>query len=60
MVQDNHTDKDIAIVGMSCIFPGAQNIDQYWYNLANGVDSIKEAPSGRIDPMYFQKEEGAY
>jgi acyl transferase domain-containing protein/phosphopantetheinyl transferase len=60
MVQDNQTDKDIAIVGMSCFFPGAQNIDQYWHNLVNGVDSITEAPSTRIDPMYFQKEEGAY
>ncbi|MDR0429520.1 MAG: 4'-phosphopantetheinyl transferase superfamily protein [Tannerellaceae bacterium] len=60
MTQNNHIDTDIAIVGMSCIFPGAQNIDQFWYNLKNGVDSIIEAPAERIDPMYFQKGEDAY
>lgn len=53
-------DTDIAVVGMSCVFPGAANIDQYWHNLVNGVDSIIEAPAGRIDPMYFQKGEPAY
>lgn len=56
----NNIDRDIAIVGMSCLFPGAQNVDQYWYNLANGVDSIIDAPAERIDPMYFQKGEAAY
>lgn len=53
-------DTDIAVVGMSCLFPGAANIDQYWLNLVNGVDSITEAPAQRIDPMYFQKGEPAY
>lgn len=56
----NNKDTDIAIVGMSCLFPGALNIDQYWRNLINGVDSIVEAPAERIDPMYFQKGEAAY
>ncbi|MCW8824212.1 MAG: type I polyketide synthase, partial [Ignavibacteriaceae bacterium] len=31
---------DIAIIGMSCRFPGADNIDSFWNNLANGVESI--------------------
>jgi len=60
MAQDNNKDMDIAIVGMSCIFPGASNIDQYWHNLINGVDSITDAPAERIDPMYFKKGEAAY
>ncbi len=30
----------IAIVGMSCRFPGATSIHQYWQNLLNGVESI--------------------
>ncbi|WP_010250889.1 hybrid non-ribosomal peptide synthetase/type I polyketide synthase [Acetivibrio cellulolyticus] len=30
----------VAIVGMSGRFPGAKNIDEFWENLKNGVDSI--------------------
>ena len=52
-------DRDIAIVGMSGYYPGAENIEQYWHNLANGVDSITDVPPSRIDPQFFQKEEGA-
>jgi acyl transferase domain-containing protein/acyl-CoA synthetase (AMP-forming)/AMP-acid ligase II/acyl carrier protein len=32
--------KDIAIIGMSCRFPGANNLDQFWENLCNRVESI--------------------
>lgn len=57
---ENNLEKDIAIVGIACIFPGALNVDQYWHNLVNGVDSITDAPPERIAPMYFQKGEAAY
>lgn len=30
----------IAIIGMSGRFPGANDLDEYWANLANGVESI--------------------
>lgn len=30
----------IAVIGMSCRFPGAKNIDEFWDNLKNGVESI--------------------
>jgi acyl transferase domain-containing protein len=30
----------IAIVGMSCRFPGADGPDAFWRNLAEGVESI--------------------
>ena len=33
-------DWDIAIVGMAGRFPGAQTLDQFWKNLAAGVESI--------------------
>jgi 3-oxoacyl-(acyl-carrier-protein) synthase/phosphopantetheinyl transferase (holo-ACP synthase) len=46
---------DVAIVGMSCYFPGANNIEEFWNNLVNGVDSITDAPEERIDPRYFSK-----
>ncbi|WP_441260607.1 type I polyketide synthase [Bradyrhizobium sp. 521_C7_N1_3] len=31
---------DIAIIGMSCRFPGAASIEEYWQNLCDGVESI--------------------
>src|SRR5215510_355521 len=31
---------DIAIIGMSCRFPGAATAEEYWYNLCNGVESV--------------------
>ncbi len=33
-------DSDIAVVGMACRFPGAENVDAFWRNLAGGVESI--------------------
>lgn len=30
----------IAVIGMSCRLPGARNIDEFWKNLKNGVESI--------------------
>lgn len=32
--------EDIAIIGMACRLPGAQNIQKFWENLRNGVESI--------------------
>jgi acyl transferase domain-containing protein/acyl carrier protein len=31
---------DIAVIGMAGRFPGARNLQEYWDNLRNGVDSI--------------------
>ena len=39
----------IAIVGMSCKFPGASNLDEYWKLLSNGVDAVSEVPKSRWD-----------
>ncbi len=48
--------KDIAIIGMSCFAPDAKDVGEYWTNLVNGVDSIKEAPADRIDQRYFDSK----
>lgn len=47
--------ESIAIVGMACRFPGAKNIDQFWENLRNGVESIsffsdEEVEQAGVDP----------
>jgi acyl transferase domain-containing protein/surfactin synthase thioesterase subunit/aryl carrier-like protein len=31
---------DLAIIGLSCRFPGAATADEYWKNLCDGVESI--------------------
>ncbi|NIM18479.1 MAG: SDR family NAD(P)-dependent oxidoreductase [Candidatus Aminicenantes bacterium] len=34
------TGLEVAVIGMACRFPGAKNIDEFWDNLKNGVESI--------------------
>jgi acyl transferase domain-containing protein/acyl carrier protein len=36
----NTTGLEIAIIGMSGCFPGAQNTEEFWQNLRDGVESI--------------------
>ena len=38
--QSRHSGTDVAIIGMACRFPGAENIEQFWQNLLGGVESI--------------------
>jgi 3-oxoacyl-(acyl-carrier-protein) synthase/phosphopantetheinyl transferase len=47
-------DTDIAIVGMSCFLPGANNINDFWNNLIKGASSITEVPEEKIDSIYFK------
>ena len=35
---------DIAIIGMSCIFPGAADLETYWWNIVSKVDTIGDPP----------------
>jgi acyl transferase domain-containing protein len=39
----------IAIVGLSCRFPGAKNPEAYWRVLSEGIDTVKEVPNDRWD-----------
>ena len=46
---------DIAIIGMSCRFPGAASAEEYWKNLCDGVESItffsnQELVAAGVDP----------
>ncbi len=49
------TGLEIAVIGMAGRFPGAKNIDEFWENLKNGVESIsffsdEELVAGGVDP----------
>ncbi|MFG3445222.1 beta-ketoacyl synthase N-terminal-like domain-containing protein [Bacillus velezensis] len=39
--------QDIAVVGMSCRFPGAESIEAYWKLLSEGTSAIKRVPKER-------------
>lgn len=41
--------KQIAVIGMACRFPGAENVSAFWANLKNGQCAITEVPSSRWD-----------
>jgi 3-oxoacyl-(acyl-carrier-protein) synthase/NAD(P)-dependent dehydrogenase (short-subunit alcohol dehydrogenase family) len=38
---------DIAVVGLSCRFAGANNIEEYWHLLSEGRSAIRRVPSQR-------------
>jgi NAD(P)H-dependent flavin oxidoreductase YrpB (nitropropane dioxygenase family) len=37
----------IAIVGMACLFPDANDLDEYWSNILNAKNCIREVPETR-------------
>lgn len=41
----------LAIVGMSSLFPGSTNAEDYWKNIVGRVDSITEVPADHWDPQ---------
>jgi acyl transferase domain-containing protein/acyl carrier protein len=50
---------DIAIIGMSGRFPGARNLEEFWDNLRNGVESTtrfspSELEASGVDPSAFE------
>jgi len=40
-INEEINEGDIAVIGMSGRFPGAKNIDEFWQNLKDGVESIR-------------------
>lgn len=39
----------IAIVGMSCLLPKAKDVETYWQNILNKLDTIEEIPAEQWD-----------
>lgn len=52
--------KDIAIIGMSAVFPGAPDINSYWNNILKKVDATGPIPSSRINERYFIPDDESY
>ncbi|WP_224227951.1 type I polyketide synthase [Streptomyces olivaceus] len=54
------SDEPIAVVGMSCRFPGgADTPERFWQNLLEGVDTASEVPADRWDmDAYYNPRKG--
>ena len=48
---------DIAIVGLGCRFPGADNADEFWRVLVNGENHVKPIPEDRWKNTAFYSED---
>ncbi|CAN5138421.1 hypothetical protein BH11MYX1_BH11MYX1_03800 [soil metagenome] len=46
---ETHPARDIAIVGLAAIFPGAPDTDAFWANIVAGKNAIREVPADRWD-----------
>jgi 3-oxoacyl-(acyl-carrier-protein) synthase/phosphopantetheinyl transferase/malonyl CoA-acyl carrier protein transacylase len=51
--------KDVAIIGMSGIFPGAGDIQTFWQNIINKKDAIQLVPENRLDASLFDATSNA-
>lgn len=39
---------DVAVIGMSCVLPGANTVEQFWKNMIDGRTSVTEMPPSRL------------
>jgi len=44
---------DVAIIGMSCIFPDAPDLDTFWQNIVSKCDAVTDVPADRWDTEIF-------
>ncbi|BET26629.1 acyl transferase domain-containing protein [Limnobacter thiooxidans] len=49
----------IAIVGMSCIYPGSENLESFWNNVLQGKDLVGEVPQDRWSVAQYYAGEHA-
>ncbi|MCX7747898.1 MAG: polyketide synthase [Clostridia bacterium] len=56
--EDSYKREKIAVVGMACRFPDAEDIGEYWKNLREGRDCIREVPKSRWDWEKYYEPNG--
>ena len=49
LLRKNEINAPVAIIGLSCRFPQANNINEFWNLLSNGIDAVKEITNERWD-----------
>ncbi|MCH5373402.1 MAG: polyketide synthase, partial [Planctomycetes bacterium] len=58
MRNESQAAEPIAVVGMSCRFPGAPDLSSYWHLIANEIDATGEVPRSRWDADAFYDPDG--
>ena len=48
-----YSDFDIAIVGMACRLPGADDLEAFWQLIREGRSALRPAPEDRFDRSLF-------
>ncbi|MGD8243216.1 MAG: beta-ketoacyl synthase N-terminal-like domain-containing protein, partial [Desulfobacterales bacterium] len=48
---------EIAVIGMGCIYPGADSPDTLWQNIIDKHYAIEEMPAERLDPALYYDED---
>ncbi|MFK3789065.1 amino acid adenylation domain-containing protein [Pseudomonas piscis] len=55
--QPAQQEQPIAIIGLAGRFPGAPDVESFWDNLKNAVDSIGEIPAERWQNQYYYSQD---
>lgn len=53
----NSNNDKIAVIGMACRFPGANNLDEFWKNLLDGKETIKRFSDEELSKFEFRFDE---
>ena len=58
--KEKNMEGKVAIIGMACRLPGAKNINEYWKNLLNGVETLttftdEELIASGVEPAVFKQ-----
>ena len=49
----------LAVIGMACRLPGANNLDEFWRLIEEGRTAIDELPTSRLDQgLYYDPKVG--
>jgi acyl transferase domain-containing protein/NAD(P)-dependent dehydrogenase (short-subunit alcohol dehydrogenase family) len=48
-----HGSGKLAIIGIGCLFPGAENASSFWANIREGLDAISEIPTTHWKPADY-------
>src|SRR5689334_3185400 len=56
MSRSSERQHDVAIVGMSCLFPGAPNLRAYWRNIVGKLDVVSDPPQDWDGDLYYDPD----
>ncbi len=58
-VSTDHSYEPLAILGMACRLPGADNLQEYWRLIVEGRSAVAEVPPERFDQeLYYDAKKG--